>query len=219
MKIVDGTWSLVIVGKWNRHILTPTWVAENLFNHQEITVEYPINNPELPTRFRSPDNIVFVPAVHRIQFVAQEPYEDEQLRRICSMSRKLVKTLSYTPVTGLGVNFVFEENAAEFEQLALFDLLDSRRVVDNNYEVHSTEIKRQLNKNGSVLNFVIKMKEDRVVLDFNFHYEVSNTDQLVELITDELLIENKTAALGIAENIYNLQLDAIEEDGDVLQSA
>jgi len=31
MKIILGSWSLVLAGKWNRHILTPKWVSDNLF--------------------------------------------------------------------------------------------------------------------------------------------------------------------------------------------
>jgi hypothetical protein len=212
MKIVDGSWSLVIVGKWNRYILTPTWVAKNLFEHEEIGVEYPINNLDLPVRFRSPDNIVFVPAVHRITFLAQDPYGDDMLRKICIMAHKLVDILAHTPITAMGINCIFEEKAEDFEALSMFDFFDSQKITDSNYEVHSSEIKRQLNRNGTVLNLAVKKKGELVTLDFNFHYDVSEPQQLAELITDKLFTENRDIALKFAKDIYKLELDEIEEE-------
>jgi len=47
MKIILGSWSLVLAGKWNRHILTPKWVSDNLFEDENIGVEFPINRPDL----------------------------------------------------------------------------------------------------------------------------------------------------------------------------
>ena len=39
MKIIDGTWSLVTVGKWNKYILNPNWVGKNIFNEEKIRVD------------------------------------------------------------------------------------------------------------------------------------------------------------------------------------
>jgi len=38
MKIIPGSWSLVLAGKW---------VSDNLFEDENIGVEFPINRPDL----------------------------------------------------------------------------------------------------------------------------------------------------------------------------
>lgn len=94
----------------------------------------------------------------------------------------------------------------------MFDFFDSQKITDSNYEVHSSEIKRQLNRNGTVLNLAVKKKGEFVTLDFNFHYDVSEPQQLAELITDKLFTENRDIALKFAKDIYKLELDEIEEE-------
>ena len=211
MKIIPGSWSLVLAGKWNRHILTPKWVSDNLFEDENIGVEFPINRPDLAPRYRSPDNIVFAPAVHRVQFFAQEPYDDDMLRRIAVMTRKLVTTLAYTPLSAIGVNYGFEETTSNFQALEIFRLSDSDQFADRVKNIRATEIKRQFEIDDKLLNFTINFQDENIYFDFNFHYDVADTKNAAELINDDLLITNRDISFEILNGVYDLELEN-EED-------
>lgn len=207
MKIIEGSWSVVIVGKWNRYILTPEWVGKNIFEKEEIEVEFPINKPELSPRYKS-DNIIFLPAIHRCQFIAQEPYDNNDLlEKICILSNKLVKILKYTPLSAIGVNFGFEEDISNFSRLEIFSLNDQSDFSDQNFEISFTEIKRQLKINNKLLNLSLSHNNEKVFIDFNFHYTVDNAESAEIILSNKLFSENKAIVFNMLQEIYDLKID------------
>ena len=174
-------------------------------------MEFPINRPDLAPRYRSPDNIVFSPAVHRVQFFAQEPYDDDMLRRIANMTRKLVTTLEYTPLSAIGANYGFEETTSNFQALEIFRLSDSDQFADRVKNIRATEIKRQFEIDDKLLNFTINFQDENIYFDFNFHYDVMDTKNAAELINDDLLITNRDISFEILNGVYELELEN-EED-------
>lgn len=211
MKIIDGTWSLVTVGKWNKYILNPNWVGKNIFNEEKIRVEFPVNNPDMPPRYISSDNIMFVPANHRISFIAQDPYNDEMLKKICNMNRKIIEILSHTPITAIGSNFGFEEKSEIFSQLELFKFFDSDLLTDNGYLPKISEIKRQFQLDSGLLNLTIKYDEETVTFDCNFHYKVSGAEDAIPILQEDLILKNKEISFHILKNLYKLEIDEEEE--------
>jgi len=211
MKIIDGSWSLVIVGKWNRYILNPSWVGKNLFGEEQIKVEFPVNNPDLPPRYVTADNIIFIPATHRINFIAQEPYSDKMLTKIGGMSRVLLQTLSHTPISAIGANFGFEQSSDKFESLNLFKFHDSDKLADNELILKSSEIRREFEICNRLLNFKIIYNENKVTFDFNFHYNVSNSTEALDILVDTLLLENRDISFDILKKIYTIVLEKGEE--------
>jgi len=212
MKIIDGAWSLVTAGKWNRYILNPGWIGKNLFNEEEVKVEFPVNNPDLPPRYTTSDNIIFVPATHRTNFIAQSPYSNEMLIKICKMNRKLMEILLHTPITAIGANFGFEEKSEKFRYLDLFKFSDSNTLADNDYIANISNLKRQFELEKGLLNFTISYNEETVKFDFNFHYQVSGTDEALQILQDDTLITNRDIALKISKEFYDLEIDEEEEE-------
>lgn len=211
MKIVDGTWSVVIVGKWNRYILTPEWIGKKIFEQDEFEVQFPVNRPELAPRYKSSNNILFMPAIHKCQFIAQPPYDNDMLTKMSSYIRKLVTILEHTPVTAFGNNFGFEVDSDKFGFLGLFNLADTGPFLGKRLDPTTTEIKRQFPIDKHFLNFTIIHNQEKVNFDFNFHYNVSQPTEIAELVTDTLIIENKQKAYEILQEIY--QLDLADDEG------
>jgi len=208
MKSREGSWTLVIVGKWNKHILNPGWVGKNIFEEEKVKVEFPVNSPDLPPRYTTKDNIIFLPGNHRINFIAQTPYNDKELNKICSMSRNLVKILKHTPITGLGINFGFEEHHDHFELLELFSIKDNDKFVDVlDATPEQIEVKRQFNFPDYLLNLSLNYFGETVSFDFNYHYSISDNENLVDILIDELFIKRKNTTLQIMKDIYGLEIE------------
>jgi hypothetical protein len=214
MKIIDGSWSVVIVGKWNRYILTPEWVGKEIFNQDKLEVQFPVNRPELPLRYKNQDNILFLPAIDKCQFIAQESYDDATLSKISSFIKNLVSILKHTPVTAFGINFGFEEESHNFNQLNLFNFNDSNAYLDKKIVPSSTEIKRQfaINKHLMNLSVIYDSNQNKVFFNFNFHYDVTKPSEINELVTKDLII--KKESLKILDDIYNLKLENEEENNE-----
>ena len=212
MKIVDGTWSVVVVGKWNRYILTPGWVSKKIFRQEKIEVQFPVNKPELAPRYISQNNIIFMPAIHNSKFIAQQPYDDEMLVKMSAHVKRLVTILEHTPVSAIGVNFGFEEDSHNFGQLDMFTIIESDKFLDKGFITNSTEIKRQLPIDNHFLNLSVVYSKNKIHFDFNFHYNVTTPKEIAELATDNLLIYKKEKALEIMHDVYKLELESDEEE-------
>lgn len=212
MKIIDGSVSLILVGKWNRHILTPKWVARKIFEEEKIQVEFPINNPEIGPRYRSESNIIFKPSVHRCEFFPLEPYEDETLRRTSLLVKRLVSILVHTPITGMGINFGFEEKSEDFIKLGLFGIDDTDDLLELGLKSEETEIIRHISIENRTLNLKAIFNPNTVTLDFNFHYNATSANDVAGIINDGLIISNRDLALTILEKVYELTLDEMEAE-------
>ena len=153
-----------------------------------------------------------MPGAHKSQFIAQEPYDDEILTKICVHTRELVTILEHTPVTAFGTNIGFEEESHNFNQLELFNLFESDKFLKKNLAADVTEIKRRFPIDDHFLNLNIVYKQDNVRFDFNFHYDVKIPATIADHTTDQLLKNNKNKALEIMKNVYELELEIDEEE-------
>jgi hypothetical protein len=211
MQILDGSWSIVLVGNWNRFILSPEWAGNQLFGETELQLEYPENDPTKPLRYRFTDNILFIPANHRVTTIAQDPYSDQMLLKIVEANKRLVQTLSYTPISAMGMNFGFEERPENFELLPIFEFADAQHLNEINFDANAFEIKRRFPIENGNLNLTINYV-DHVVFEFNFHYNVSNARNVDELLAPDLMLQNRDIALNILSNAYGLEIDEEEEE-------
>ncbi len=200
----------MIVGKWNRYILTPEWVGTNIFGEMEIQVEFPINRPDLAPRYKTKDNILFMPAVHRCQFLYSEN-NDEVLEKVGLLAKKLTTVLTHTPISGVGVNFGLEENSDQFALAEMFNFPDVDKLIDNDLETGLIEIKRTFSIKMHTLNLGIAYDRDasKVFFNFNYHYDVATAQSASELCDSKLIIENRDRTLAIMNNVYGLELEEL----------
>ena len=212
MIIRDGEWSVVVPGHWNKYILNPAWVGQNLFKEDNIKVEYPVNNPDFPPRYVSSENIIFIPANHRITFLLQDPFNDSVMEKISIMMKNLIEALPHTPIAGVGINNSFELPTSEFEQLELFQLSDADGFSEINCDIKVTEVKRQFTSDGKTINLSIINNNEVVIFDFNYHFEISSSEDAVTLFSNEnILKEARDKSINVLKSIYNLTIEDEEE--------
>lgn len=207
MKIKDESCTIVILGKWNREILSPQWVAKNIFDVPTIKVEFALNIG-LPPRYETSD-IRLIPSREKIIFVALSP-SDEILGKMEGMAIKLVDTLQYTPVSAFGTNFCFTETMDKANLHKLFNLSDISNISDFGCVVKTNTIKRELVVKDRVLNLMVTQTGDEISFDFNFNYEVKEANEVSSRIVGAS-IENKAIAESLLDSVYGLSYDEEEE--------
>lgn len=210
MKVKQDSTNLVLAGKWNKYILSPKWMAENIFKKKEIQVEFSFNL-DLPPRFTS-DNIRIVPTEDRVVFVALA-YDEDIIKRLEKMAYNLVELLPHTPVTAFGTNFAYIEDGETKDLLSLFELKDNSDLSDYNVRIENYSIKRKLLIDEQILNLNIIQNRGNVVFDLNFHYETPLTDKIKEKICNRF-VENKKIAENLLKEVYGLKLDDLEENNE-----
>lgn len=206
MKIKEESWNIVIAGKWNRYILTPEWVGKNIFEQQELKVEFSMSLP-LPPRFTA-SGVRFYPSTDAVIF-APIQLNDETLSRAETMAAKLITELKHTPITAFGINFGFIDTEPDAGLCALFDTKDKERLSEIGCDVKNNVIIRKVVFENKVLNLSITNDEEgSVVFEFNFHYELDGTTG-VENLTGNEFKDNKDRVYRILKNAYNI--DVAEE--------
>lgn len=207
MKNREGSWSIIIPGHWNKYILNPSWVGKNLFLEDEVRVEFPVNNPDLPPRYVSSNKIIFVPANHRVSFMIQDPSDNDLLKNVSSMVTKLAELLPHTPIFGLGINNGFEHPSNAFDSVEIFQFKDSDDFIDFGCTPKNTEIKRQFEYNGKIINLSISNNNEIICFDFNYHYDIINTVQAIDTFKQDILIETRDTSIKILKDVYQLSYD------------
>lgn len=211
MRYNEDSCSIVIPGRWNKYILTPEWIGNNIFNEEKLKVEYPINNPDLPTRYVSSEDVVFIPSIHRITFLLNSSFSTDILKKIVAMNQKILKLLSYTPILGLGINFSFQEDVGNFSHLDQFELPDNDKFLDKFFETQVTEIKREFKYDNTTLNFSIANNNTVINFNFNYHYDVLTVKEASDVLNEDILINCRDKSLNLLETIYDLKLEEEEE--------
>jgi hypothetical protein len=153
-------------------IFTPQWVGERLFNQKEVSTRVPLT-PELPV-FYLREDIELGVAFDRLFL------KPSQLRRDCmepveQMACRILAELPHTPVSGVGVNYAFDQADPPDSLNRLFTFDDRVEIDSMGWEARVTNIKRTLSKEGQGLNLSFIRRADTTSVEANFHSDVSDT--------------------------------------------
>ena len=104
------------------------------------------------------------------------------------MACRVLETLPHTPVTGVGINFRFEELEPDATLLALFDFADTGRLADAGAQCRRFQINRQLDFNDALLNLqIVHVVGQAVQFDLNYHNDATNPSEASGFIANSVL--------------------------------
>lgn len=209
MKEREESFSVVIIGNWNKYILNPSWVAKELFrNEEQLKVEFSLDL-DLPNRYTDANvNVRIVPTNKSVTFFALNT-DDNNLKLTEEMAKDLLDKLSYTPVTSFGINYGFTEDSSYMGLYELFNFMDKDELAEQEMELEASTIRRSFIIDDKQLNFTVKLQGDKLFFDFNFHYNVSDAVEAKEKLNDALL-SNKETAMKILQDVYKLEIETME---------
>ena len=193
-------WTLVILGRWNTAILSPDWLAKEIFRVESMAIYYPVLGGESP--FFETNNIRVVVKEDRITFY---PLKDNEaiLQDIEDAAKRILDKLPYTPVDAFGENFHYIEEHSIYQFEEIFELSDEIKLLKDGV-VSETSIKRTIDLGGCQLNLnIIAGPPYRVEL--NYHYKVDDAKQ-AERVMDRTYMTNRNNGLELLETVYGLTL-------------
>ena len=194
--------NVVIVGAWNPAIITPIWLRQQFpefFPGDQYQAQF-IAGPAVSVRFTVND-LQIDPSNGRL--VLSCAIDDQgKFESLPRLATAISERLPHTPVAAVGFNFVFE--AAQRTVLAIDQFLDEQRQDRFYTDLGLTSrIERRVTHAfalpQSTLNLTYEYKPERTTLVFNFHYNVTNSQQVRDALASfaEVLSEARRLADAI----------------------
>ncbi len=193
--------TLVVVGSWNKYIFSEEWVIANILGEGvRYTIQYPLN--ALGSLKFSLENVTFYIFGDRLLFQLNNDL-DLSYREIIRTARKIFQKLIHTPVTALGVNFIYQtsDNLGMLNQLPKNEDL----VKAIGHDISSSELSRtfKLSENET-LNFKVEQKDENAnIFNFNFDFGIKSLSEALNIIgdDDDLILRKRNFANDIINAI------------------
>ncbi|MGD9548436.1 MAG: hypothetical protein AB7V45_12940 [Candidatus Krumholzibacteriia bacterium] len=187
--------SVVLVGSWNKAIFSPAWLKAQLGVTTDIGIEFAVGHPTMPTRLVF-ENVALQVNDNRL-VVAPLTLDNDNLSKVESICIKLLETLCHTPLSAVGVNFMYVEERPSRELLAFFDGEDMNILSDAGAVVGSSVIQRNVRYEDYTIHIKSILDERGAIrFDFNFHNNVSTGAAARAAIADKVAPMH-TLALGL----------------------
>lgn len=203
MKPIRERCTIVVAGSWNQEIFSPSWVARVL----GLTSEPPLNlilGPNgLTFRLNFGDDAHLLDVTPHQVMLAPSEFADAAFGSIERAAIGILKRLSETPIRGLGVNFGFDVLEPPDGLKGLFRLNDGELLTAAGAVTGSTAIVRKLWIDGRVLNLTAKHEGGPCKLDFNYHHDANNAEDVIAQLDGRVAVL-KANAVQLAEKLYGL---------------
>jgi hypothetical protein len=194
----EHSWTIVVVGHWNRMIFTPHWVGRKIFEVEHIqTLISP--NLSAPVIYRNDDVALSIRSGRVVVEVTR--FADDSVQTAETMMCKVLSELSQTPVSAIGINFGFiidEQNAR------LLDLFRFSDEADIPWNTEMKKITREFVKDDVILNLSFSLADQNLEIDANFHKNVKDATEALHAIRGNILAR-KTQLLQLLEGTYDLK--------------
>lgn len=210
MYIVPEETSLVIAGAWNPAILTPHWVMTHGMQVQNPNFAVQAMFPAGMTgAFEAPRFVMqgfqFSTRVDALLMLPQAQTEDS-FALLEDVSRRILESLSHTPIGGLGHNFEFRDDAPRDEWLESFansqlDLVDACAGMD----VVRTTLATSFTRGAGQVNVQRYAEGASLVVKFNFHHSAHSAADACAVLAGnghDRLWANYQTALQIVNHLY-----------------
>lgn len=214
MPLKAADWNVIIVGRWNRAILTPAGIAKRVFkldDPKQVMVAVPLDGVS-PYQVQHPtQNIIAMTDETRLRIHLVEPgYEAldyAKLSGICAL-----ESLPETPVAAAGFNIDFHAPELSPEQASLVSSSVDTRLAGLGCAIAGRTLARSLEYEGGRLNVNITGALEEFKLCCNFHRSSENMDELKAWLATPLdgvqsIVEGILAAL-------DLQIEETEDEID-----
>lgn len=201
---------LVILGGWNANILLNIdWLKKYLFPKQEkFKVEMPIGPMFSGPPIVSTDKIRISLVGPKLCFAPLEP-DLSLLDYIEGLGTKLADYLPHTPVSAVGINFLFE--LEDDSSLDIWHSQSADDVLRTFGEIQEELHRYTLPLDKSSLNLTVRQASGaNQAYDFNFNHQVKSLADFKELVAECHIIEYNSKA----EEVMKTFIGSKEQAGE-----
>lgn len=204
---------LVILGGWNANILLNVdWLKRYLFpNNENFKVEMPIRPAIFGPPQISTDFVKLSLIGAKLSFTPLSQ-ENSVLEEIENLGKKIADFLPHTPVSAMGINFLFEEDEEDANlscmSVELIEKLQPFGTLKGQLHRYSFSFANH------TLNLTIrKASEEIQTYDFNFNHPIQTLSDIKEIFANKTIIEYRNEARDkLSELIENVVEQGLENE-------
>lgn len=174
MHILSGSFSVVLLGDWNKKYIQPDWVAQYIYKNPEIEIGVEGIGSDFSISYRK-NSVAFKPTQDKI-IISLINISDDTIKFFSDCVKNYIEE-AYTPILtayGINIEYTDEENsrlASVFDEMADLD-----PIVNMGYEISATKVSRSLLKNGIIMNVESTINNSTTRIRFNEHHETASED-------------------------------------------
>jgi hypothetical protein len=208
-------WSVVIVGRWNRAILTPAGIAKRVFkaDQKQIFVAVPLDGVS-PYQVRHPDHKIIAMTDENRLHIQVLKMDYETLGHAMEAGVNALLALPETPVSaaGFNINFHSEDVSSDLAALLVADI--DRDLAKLEYPVVARSITRSFEDGSGTLNITVSGKDPSFDIGCNFHRASADYKELVEWMQTPTEQAKKAVERVLALLHIDLEVPNNVEDGE-----
>lgn len=184
MIFVTDSLNIVLVGDWNKLYSQPDWIAENIFEKDEMEIGLSGQGTDFTVLYKA-DSVIIAPGMGSTSFSVTD-IGDNELESLCKYLNNFVEKASTPQFVAYGLNAEFmEENGSAFADV-IDSMSDAKALVNNGCVIVSTQISRTLTRNSKLINMNSNFENNNLQIRFNEHHiaEESRPNFTLELVKD-----------------------------------
>ncbi len=184
MTLEATNWEVLVVGYWNRAILTPRGVASMLFKLPEgagIEIMVPVEGLESA---QVKHEGIIVKVDDRRLIIGMEEAKYENLQKAMELGRNALTELPRTPFLAAGFNIRFKVPDSEFDVDEFIKTTSDTRLFEADYKISVYRWKRQIPLSDGLVNLSVAVDDSsEVTIEFNFHRGSKKQEDLVSWLS------------------------------------
>ena len=205
-------WNVVIVGHWNRAILTPAGIAYRLFKLPKDTpvqIEVPLDGLA-PYRVKHGPVVITAQSAKLNIFTESPSYENLQIA--LQIASTALNDLPETPVQAAGFNICYRiENIPEVILGYIKSEMDEA-LSDEGYQISTRVLRRSIQWHQGHINIEVSCDEQSLgIVSLNFEMESGNTKDLITWVNTPIEQIKKTAT-DIFEKVLMLAIQEVNNE-------
>jgi len=208
--LIPNDWSVVVVGRWNRAILTPAGIGRRVFRVPPDTplgvlIALDVIAPPLVKH----DNMTVVADNDRLT-IQTSVCAFEDLARACSLAANALRELPETPLTAVGFNvkYMASDYVEAIDAVLASDLDD--RASDAGYRIRERQIHRSLEHNAGRINILAAVSDDGVrSVMLNFDLQSDSREQHLDWLSQNA-VSISTEVHKVLEKLFQIPAGDIE---------
>jgi len=209
MNIEAFDWNVIVVGFWNRAILTPAGIGRRLLGLDEgtpIRVEIPMDIMSVP-RVKHDDLTVYVDQQKLVISADKPTYAD--LDRARTIAVKGIKELPETPLIATGFNFRIKISEPPNDLLDMTEFKIDNFLSDAAFEIKERQLARSVVWKEGVINLSI-IQSENIVVQMNFDRKSPKQSELITWLMHPIK-DVKDIVKKMFENVIKVPLGEIGE--------
>lgn len=161
-----NNFNIVALGSWNRKIFYPQWIMKDVMELQESDrIEGVFNSEEMDVSYRI-KGISIYPKENYLEISTLNDTNETQ-KTVLLTFLKIANLLPYTPLKGVGFNFVYTIDPTDIPFLE--DQIKSQELLPNGLDIFKLAYKEKAP--NFVLNVIVEKKDTgEWQVTFNFHH-------------------------------------------------